>query len=1305
MAEANALHSLRFSHLGTIDGLPSAAVLNVYQDRQGLIWIGTIAGLARFDGRHFKVFQSQADRSDSLSHPIVHALLEDQPGRLWVGTAAGLDRLDSSSEQIQRQQMPANLSAAERRVVGLLQAGPGKLWMGCYGGLFLFDIASGRFERSAAEQQFATATPGNLRTLLPDGQGGVWVARGSRVLQLRADGSTGMQFDTATQAHGAEPAELMVSRMALDGAGRLWVGMTGGLQIWRMERDGPRPDPLGDRLGLPKTYVYGLLRDREGSMWIGQSQAPALHRWREGALTAEAIRHLPAIQSSLVADSVSTLALDATGSLWVGSWDYGISVAGLGSEGFSAYVSVPGDAESLSGREVMAIAPDGAEHVWAGTYGQGLNRLHLASGHTQRIPQTQLPITQIKALLRASDGRLWVGGERGLVLFDPSKGQSTRIELGNKTVGGASISALAYDAQGDVWASSKVGVYRIGADLKARNYLIDLQPTGKSYSDIVDSLLLDRQGRLWVGSKGGLYLWDAQAERFGSVLRPSALMPNPSRLAVHGMRQDALGRFWLATDQGLFELLDPDGRRELKSWRELPGMPTKGSIESLEVAGNGEVWFATEHGLVRVQPEQRVARYYDGPRRFDGGFNFGAAWRAADGHLFFGGHGLLRFNPELLRDNLSAPEVVLSDLLILNRSLRSDAEAAPDITRQANRPASDAQLSLQSLGITGALHRAKSVHIGHRESMISFELSALHFSDRNQNQYAWMLEGFDTNWIFGQGALGLATYTNLDPGSYRLLVKAANSDGVWGEGEALLTLEVQPPYWRTWWWRTGLGLLVLMALAAFYHWRVRFLQRTRQSLARQVTARTQELQEQKLQLAAEKQQAEAQREQADKARHDIAVLSEIGRQITASLDVLSIQRTLYAHAQELVNASVFGVGLLDREEEVLAFDFVMHHDQLLKPYRRSLSATEQPAVQCVLGARDICIDDMDFDNREIIESPGAAPKRVELHSGAELIPSRSCIYAPMMLKGEVIGVVCALSDKPSAFGAGDLDILRTLGAYAAVAFDNAEAYRRLQLTQARLVEHEKLAALGSLVAGVAHELNTPLGNSLLVASTLRDTSKALGQQVQAGGLRRSDLLQFCEDAESSSDLLMRSLGQAAGLVSSFKQLAVDRTSDQRRSFELHTLCDEVALTLANRLRRDEHELVLDVEPDLRMDSYPGPLGQVLSNLILNAMLHGLDGRKQGRMRLQARRREDAGGEGPGEWVRIEFSDNGSGISAENLGRIFEPFFTTRLGQGGSGLGLHISYNIVTAILGGHIEASSPPGEGARFVIDIPCTAP
>lgn len=261
----------------------------------------------------------------------------------------------------------------------------------------------------------------------------------------------------------------------------------------------------------------------------------------------------------------------------------------------------------------------------------------------------------------------------------------------------------------------------------------------------------------------------------------------------------------------------------------------------------------------------------------------------------------------------------------------------------------------------------------------------------------------------------------------------------------------------------------------------------------------------------------------------------------------------------------------------------------------------------------------------------------------------------------------------------------------------ASALDALKLAQDELVRAEKLSALGSLVAGVAHELNTPIGNSITVASTLFDKTQDFSDEVASGHVRRSALGDYLESARTATELMLRSLAQANELVSSFKQVAVDQASAQRRRFELRLVVEEVTTTLAPMLKKTPFKFELDIADNLVMDSYPGPLGQVITNLVTNALAHGFEGREQGRMVLSARRCGQAE-------IELVFSDDGIGIGEADLKRIFDPFFTTKLGRGGSGLGLHIVYNIVTRILGGKIKVGSESG-GACFTLTLPLAAP
>jgi len=255
----------------------------------------------------------------------------------------------------------------------------------------------------------------------------------------------------------------------------------------------------------------------------------------------------------------------------------------------------------------------------------------------------------------------------------------------------------------------------------------------------------------------------------------------------------------------------------------------------------------------------------------------------------------------------------------------------------------------------------------------------------------------------------------------------------------------------------------------------------------------------------------------------------------------------------------------------------------------------------------------------------------------------------------------------------------------------------LNTAKDQLVQSEKLAALGALVAGVAHELNTPIGNGLTVASSLDYRVQEFAALMDKG-MKRSDLQSFLDDTRQAADILTRNLARAGALVASFKQVAVDQASSQRRPFFLSVLVSEILLTLSPAIRKSNCTVTADIGDELQMDSYPGPFGQVLTNLINNAMVHGFDGKPGGTIAITA----DTFGS---DHLELQVRDNGCGIPRTDLNRVFEPFFTTRMGQGGSGLGLHIVHNLVTSVLGGQIEAQSEFGQGATFIIRLPRAAP
>ncbi len=259
-----------------------------------------------------------------------------------------------------------------------------------------------------------------------------------------------------------------------------------------------------------------------------------------------------------------------------------------------------------------------------------------------------------------------------------------------------------------------------------------------------------------------------------------------------------------------------------------------------------------------------------------------------------------------------------------------------------------------------------------------------------------------------------------------------------------------------------------------------------------------------------------------------------------------------------------------------------------------------------------------------------------------------------------------------------------------------QALKRLTETQVQLVQSEKLASLGALVAGIAHEINTPIGVSVTAASTLQAKALVIKRKHGEGSMKRSDLDAFVTLADESTHILLNNLQRAAELIQSFKRVAVDQSSDERRKFKLGTYIGEVLLSLGPKLKKNV-DVTVDCPDSIQIDSYPGALAQILTNFVTNSILHGFDDGRRGHISLTA---SEAAGQ-----VQLCYADNGKGVDAEHLPHIFDPFFTTKRGSGGSGLGMHIVYNLITQRLGGRISAASEPGAGLKLSLDLPSVAP
>lgn len=328
---------------------------------------------------------------------------------------------------------------------------------------------------------------------------------------------------------------------------------------------------------------------------------------------------------------------------------------------------------------------------------------------------------------------------------------------------------------------------------------------------------------------------------------------------------------------------------------------------------------------------------------------------------------------------------------------------------------------------------------------------------------------------------------------------------------------------------------------------------------------------------------------------------------------------------------------------------------------------------------------------------------------------RAAVGVPLKSGGQVVGVLSLdYLDEERTFGQSEVETLQRFAQLAVVALDNARLYTAaqeakeateaanrelsqaladLQTTQSQLVEAEKMAALGGLVAGVAHEINTPIGIGVTAASLLEQKTSSFRQTYQSGQMKRSELEKYLDAASQSSAMILHNLQRAAELIQSFKQVAVDQSSEERRMFAVKPYLDEILLSLHPKLKRTPLTVETRGDENLTLDSYPGVFAQIVTNLVMNSLIHAYEPGQPGHLTFDLKQKN-------GRFI-FEYADDGQGIPPEHLSKIFDPFFTTKRGQGGSGLGLHIIYNLVTQKLGGTIRCESEVGKGTRFVIELP----
>jgi signal transduction histidine kinase len=444
------------------------------------------------------------------------------------------------------------------------------------------------------------------------------------------------------------------------------------------------------------------------------------------------------------------------------------------------------------------------------------------------------------------------------------------------------------------------------------------------------------------------------------------------------------------------------------------------------------------------------------------------------------------------------------------------------------------------------------------------------------------------------------------------------------------------------------------------------------------------------------------RRRAEQVQH---ALYQIANLSAAALAPEDLPRALHEIIGELMVAENFLIALYHPEQQEISIPYFVDRKDAAPPLARFPFG--QGMCSYVLATKQAQLHDADSFARLVASGQVRQPL-----GNLEIA---SWMGAPMLVNDAPYGVIIVQSYDPAiVYTKADLDLLAFMASHVAVAIARMQADREIRSTkerleqqnaalgaaltalrqaQSELVRQEKLASLGRLVAGVAHEINTPLGICVTATSHLAQELKLAREELHAGAMTEDSLAGFFDVLDQSLRIMTANTQRAAALVRSFKQVAVDQSSGDIRSFNLGAYLREVLLSLQPKLKGRPVRVEIDCADDLTLESYPGALSQILTNMVMNSLVHGFAPGQAGRIDIRAAL--------AGELVQLSYADDGAGMDQDTLGKLFDPFFTTRRGSGGSGLGAHILYNLVTGALGGSVRAESAPGKGLQYYLSFP----
>jgi signal transduction histidine kinase/ligand-binding sensor domain-containing protein/DNA-binding response OmpR family regulator len=800
----------RFKRLDINQGLSNNYVTCFLKDSKGFMWFGTNAGLNRYDGYSVTVFAHDILDSTSLINSSISKLCEGPDGTIWITTPQGINLYDPARENFSRD--PGNMlrkfSIPNGAIDDILRDKNGNyLFLHATEGLFYYR-ASGDKKTLAivhAAKDPATICSNEISAIAEDHHGNLWIIHKNGVLET-VSGETFQVTYRNTYLRDQHNAKVLPYDLMVDADGDPWLyvrqNTLGVFHFNTARQDFTHYQNDSGKIRLNTNIIRGIAQDNNGLIWIGTDHG-GINLLDKKNESIRYLLHDPDDNNSLSQNTVNAVYRDDQGILWAGTYKDGISYYHPDIFRFALYTNSRSDGKSLPFNDINRFVEDDQGNLWLAANGGGLicfDRRKNTFRQFLHQPGNPNSIANniIVSLYLDRDKKLWIGTYYGgLSCFDGKRFTTYRHDPADPgSIADDSIWEIYEDSKRNLWIGTlDGGLDRF--DRKTKTFYHYPGDGTRLHSRYVSEVKEDRQGNIWIGTAYGLEMLDPATGQIRHYLNDLQDPTSISNDVIHVIHQDSRGLLWIGTASGL-NVVD-NATNSFRVFRKNDGLPHN-TILSIVEDDAGNLWMSTPNGLTRATVTGTSSAIRDLSLQFrnydesDGlqsrEFNENAAYKTRHGELIFGGaKGFNIFHPERITINQHPPSIVLNDFQIFNRRIEIGEKRNGDVI------------------LSSAITNVPDITLQHSDNVIAIGFAALHYLHPEKNQYRYILEGFNKEWVTTDGQSRKAVYTNLDPGTYTFKVKASNNDGVWNEEGAALRITILPPFWKT---RVAFVLYILL---------------------------------------------------------------------------------------------------------------------------------------------------------------------------------------------------------------------------------------------------------------------------------------------------------------------------------------------------------------------------------------------------------------------------------------------------------------------------------------------------------------